>query len=157
MMIILHKIIEVQSFYSSCNMLYEWNDFIFYSSPLCIGKTLVLLFMAKIIDKTKESCSKLLIFVNYIISWIVSVTFIIGFSELYYEKHEENKFCKNLQSFDIFFIIMEAIQVLFITLFGFYIFYSIVKNKLFHKNETKLSQNLPKFEKTEINSPESSV
>jgi hypothetical protein len=126
---ILYLLSDSVVLYGSCKLLYEWNESIFFISPISLGKSLFLLTLSKKIDKLNEKCSVFLIFINYIISWILSVVFIIGFSELYNEEHKEEK-CKKLQSFDLFYIIIEGIQVIIITLFGFYIFYSFVKKRI---------------------------
>ena len=127
--LILFFITGISDLYTSCTLLFKWNESIFYISPICLVKSVIFLFLSIKIDKSNEKCSVFMIFINYIMGWIISVVFLIGFSELYYEKHNE-KICQKLQNFDLFFILLEAFQVLFITIFGFYIFYTLVKKRI---------------------------
>ena len=135
-LLILYLVCGQVDLYKSCKLLYEWNESIFFISPISLGKSVFLFSVSKKIDKINEKCSVFLIFVNYIISWIISVTFIIGFSELYYEEHKEET-CKSLQKFDLFYILLEGLQIVIITLFGFYLFYTIVKRKILDFHKTK--------------------
>ena len=136
---ILYIFSENSGQYSSCKLLNEWNISIFYILPICLIKTVFFLFISTKLEKSNEKCSVLIIFINYILSWIISVIFLIGFGELYYENHQE-KSCQKLQNFDLFFIIMESLQLLFITIFGFYIFYSFVKKRINYISNPKVEE-----------------